>query len=80
MNTEKFIKNGYEFTVVEVPVRGQAEKKDAFGKRVTFMMPKPNFDGKPNMALQSVRRLTRAEVMIIKIKSDILKQIEDGTY
>jgi len=73
MKTETIIKNGYEHTIVEVPDRPRTTRIDGFGKCTTSITPQPNYDGRRNMALKSVRRLTRSELMVLKIKAETLK-------
>jgi len=54
------IKNGYVLTIGEIPPR---KRSNIFrdGKLFSRKTEAPNYDGMPNMALQSVRPLTRYE-------------------
>lgn len=80
MNTIKIIKFGmFEHTVVKVPKRAKGVLIDIKGVTTEFDNT-PCYDGKPDMALQSIRRLTRSEMTFLKIKAETLRQLQDGTY
>lgn len=64
--TITIIENGHEYTLRETDNRGRCNRIDAFGKNHTFEIPQPYYDKRPNMALQSCRKLTKSEIKALQ--------------